>query len=175
MPKKSEEKKELNNEVKKEFNINDYKPEIDSYIKERVDKEASSNMVKFYKKRLRNKNVIIIIDTIIIIVLILFIIYSACFLYYKGYLNNLINNNNNNTEDVVKKDEQQDNTKSLEELSKKYSYLIDKVKIDVNSDYLANFYEGNLTPELKEYLSYRLIDDKKLLLMIYQHILMQVF
>ena len=143
----------------KVFNINDYKQDIDKYVRDRVEKEASSSSIKFYKKQIRNKNVFLIIDTIVIILLIVFIGYSAFYLYTNGYFDKA----NNNTKETSNNNEQsksESSKPSTEELINKYSYLIDKVKIDSNCDYINDFYNGNLTTELKEYLAFKLLDDK---------------
>ena len=146
------------------FNINDYKDQIDKYIKERVEKESSSEAVKFYKKRLRNKNIIILIEFLLILICISSIVVSVVYLYHDGYfnkyelkvknnekpVNNDINNNSN--------DEKKDTKDKLDGLINKYSYLLDDILLDTKCDYLSEFYSGNLTNELKEYLSFQLIN-----------------
>ena len=157
------------NEKEKEFNINDYKDQIDKYIKERVEKEASGNAVKYYKKKVRNKNIAIFIEFIIIVALLCAGAAGLYFFYNEGCLgtiryerkdNSSQNNNSNENNNTENKD---DDKKKLDDLINKYSYLLDNVNIDTKSDYLTEYYSGNLTNELKEYLSYQLINKNNII------------
>ena len=157
------------NGKEKEFNINDYKDQIDKYIKERVEKEASGNAVKYYKKKVRNKNIAIFIEFIIIVALLCAGAAGLYFFYNEGCLgtihyerkdNSSQNNNSNENNNTENKD---DDKKKLDNLISKYSYLLDNVNIDTKSDYLTEYYSGNLTNELKEYLSYQLINKNNII------------
>ena len=148
------------------FDINDYKNEIDKYIKERVEKESSSTLVKFYKKRLRNKTIIILIELLIIIALIGGGVVGCIFLYHDGYFNKydfVIKKTDkpisNETIPDNKETNKDDEKNKLNELVNKYSYLLDNINIDTKSEYLTEFYSGNLTNELKEYLAIQLINN----------------
>ena len=143
------------------FNINDYKSEIDKYIKERVEKEASSESIKYYKRRLGSKTATIIIEFIIILCLLCLSGVECYLLYQEGYFNKY--------ETAIKKNEKPVNTETntetnteeknkLNELVNKYSYLVDNIIIDTKCDYLSEYYGGNLTNELKEYLSFQIIN-----------------
>ena len=154
--------------INKEFNINDYKEDIDKYVKERVEKESSSTLIKFYKKKLRNKSIMIFIEFVLILILLGGGVVGFYYLYNDGYFNKygsiikksekpvnnepINNNNNNNTNN------KQDENDKLESLVRKYSYLLDNVIIDTKTDYLTEFFSGNLTNELKEYLAFQLIN-----------------
>ena len=50
-------KKEIQGKENTVFNLNDYKKEIDSYIKERVEVESASQSVKLLKKQLKSKKI----------------------------------------------------------------------------------------------------------------------
>ena len=138
---------------KKDINIDDYKEQIDKYIKERVEREVASESLKIYKKQLRSKTIISLVKTIIIIILILIIGYGMFYLYKDGYFDNkdiIINND----VPVINVD---DEKSSIDDLKKEYSFLLDNVIMYDNSNYLKDFYNGNLTNELKEYLAFNLI------------------
>lgn len=146
-----------------EFNINDYKDQIDKYIKERVEKEAASNSVKLYKKRLRNKSVVIFIELVIIIALVCSGLFSVYYLYKDGYFQNKFNIINKSSEEKPisnNEENKEENKPSLDELINKYSYLLDNYSLNTKCDYLQDFYAGKLTTELKEYFAYQLIDSK---------------
>ena len=145
----------------KDFNINDYKSEIDKYIKERVEKESASNSVKLYKRQLRNKSIAIFIEFIIIVCLLITGAYCAYYLYKDGYFDNKINildnqksNKPTNNDVPVNKED----GPTLDELVNKYSSLLDNFSIDTKCDYINDFYNGNLTDEIKEYFTYQLFD-----------------
>lgn len=149
----------------KKFDINDYKDEIDKYIKERVEIESASNMVKMYKKQLRDKSLISLIKSIIIILLLCVIVYGVIYLYRDGYFNK--NNNqipviNNDTKKEEEPKKETDDTKSIDELKEKYATLLDNIRIDSKCDYLKDYYDGKLSNELKEYIAFKNIDKEKI-------------
>ena len=145
---------------KDDFNINDYKDQIDKYIKERVDKEAASSAVKYYKKRLRNKSIIIFIEFIIIVGLITAGVFGMIHLYNDGYFiyDIKIQKKENPVNNDVAPENKDDNKVKIDELVNKYSYLLDNLNIDTKCEYLSDYYNGNLSKELKEYLAYQLIN-----------------
>lgn len=149
----------------KKFDINDYKDEIDKYIKERVEIESASNMVKMYKKQLRDKSLISLIKSIIIILLLCVIAYGVIYLYRDGYFNK--NNNqipviNNDAKKEEEPKKETDDTKSIDELKEKYATLLDNLRIDSKCDYLKDYYDGKLSNELKEYIAFKNIDKEKI-------------
>lgn len=158
---KSEINEYIKERIDKEIEIKEYKITIDKYIKDRVEKEATSNNVKFYNKRLRNKSIIIFIETIIIIGLICAGLYSVYYLYEDGYFNN------NNVIEVKKDDlpvvndkpvEKVEPKTTLDDLVNKYANLLDNYNMDTKCDYLNEFYNGELTTELKEFFAFQLLD-----------------
>jgi len=164
-------KEKVEQETKKNINIKDYKDQIDKYVKERVEIESASQSVKLLKKQLHNKKVSSAIKTLIIFLLLCSIGYGVYYLYEDGYFeenkgvkcSNVLSDDNNKTKKnnddkpavVVEED-------TLEDLIKEYGYLVENIKFDANSNYTRDFYNGNLTNEIKLYLSYKLIDDNKI-------------
>ena len=163
-------KEKLNDEAKKTVNIKDYKEQIDKYVKERVEIESASQSVKLLKKQLKSKKISSGIKSFIILCLLACIGYGAYYLYKDGYFdenknekcNCPVNNCKNITPDKdVKPDDSKDkNEVKLSDLVKEYGYLLENIKFDANSNYTRNFYNGNLTDELKEYLAFKLIDEE---------------
>jgi hypothetical protein len=74
--------------------------------------------------------------------------------------------NDKETTTVIEKEEKEEKKEekklTLEELIEKHSYLLDKVVISENSDYIEDYYSGNITNELKHYISLNNIDFKEL-------------
>ena len=68
-----------------------------------------------------------------------------------GSYSSFINNVENSSDKIIN---DKDSYKlSLEDLKKKYSYLLDNIIISDNCDYLSDFYNHNITYELKNYIS----------------------
>ena len=153
-------------EEEKKFDLNDYKGEIDKYIKERVEVESASNIVKVYKKQLRDKSIVSLIKSIIIILLLCIMAYGMINLYKDGYFdkgrnNNPVINNDINTEEK-NNDAKKEDTVDIEELKEKYANLLDNIRIDNKCDYLKDYYDGKLSNELKEYIAFKSIDKEKI-------------
>jgi hypothetical protein len=72
-----------------------------------------------------------------------------------------IEDNNTKQVKVTKTKEENTNTEeepTLDELKEEYSYLLDNIYINENSSYLSDYYNGNLTSELKNYLTLNFLD-----------------
>ena len=159
-------KERLESESKKTINIKDYKSEIDKYIKERVEIESASQSVKLLKKQLKGKKISSFIKSFIILCLLGCIGYGIYYLYEDGYFDDekeakcSCKTNTGKTDDSGKETDKKETKKeeSLDSKISKYGYLIDNIKFDANSNYTRDFYNGNLTNVLKEYLAYKLID-----------------
>ena len=156
-------KEKIESESKKQINIKDYKDQIDKYVKERVEIESASQSVKILKKQLHSKKVASAIKSFIILCLLGCIGYGVYYLYDDGYFDDnkkvtCSSNNNNTNKDVPTTTEPIKTELTLDELKEKYGYLLDNIVFDANSNYTRDFYSGNLTNEIKLYLSYKLID-----------------
>lgn len=169
-------KEKVNEETKKSMNIKECKEEIDKYAKERVEVESSSQTVKSLKKELSSKKVSSGIKSFIILCLLACIGYGIYYLYDDGYFDekkndtkecNCKSSNTNNVVDPGKNGNDPKTIKTpeeeLEDLKKEYSYLLDGIVFDLNSNYTRDYYNGNLTNELKEYLAYKLVDKENVI------------
>jgi hypothetical protein len=167
-------KERVDAESKSKFNINDYKKEIDSYIKERVEVESASQSVKLLKKQLKSKKISSAIKSFIILALLACIGSGIYYLYNDGYFDDNKNNEaecncksakNQDIDNKNNEDKEPDTKKeiSLDELVKEYGYLLDNVTFDANSNYTSDYYNGNLTDEIKEYLAYKLINKDEII------------
>lgn len=138
------------------------KEEIHDYIDSQVKKYFSDEIDKANKKVMRYKNKKIITRDIIILILLIIILYLLHLLYTLNYFNGFINNEKEKSVTVVSQEKEEKKELSLEQLKEKYSYLIDNITISENSSYLNDYYEGNLTDELKLYLTLNNINIDKL-------------
>lgn len=135
---------------------NDLKKDIDNHINEQVNKTIKNELEKNYKKIIKSKNIKIFIKNIIIILLILVIIYLLYLLKEANYFDKYFINNSNkesNNEIIEEKNIEEKEENTLEKLKEQYSYLLNKIYLNESSSYLDSFYEGNLTKEIKTYLT----------------------
>ena len=168
MPKKKAVEVEKKTNKKKENLISDaFKKELNLYIDETVKKSITLELEKNYKRTIREKNIKIIVKNMIITILLLIIVYLVYILNDNDYFDKFFiedNSKEKTTEVVNKKDddkkEVEDKKKepTLEELKKQYSYLLDNIYINENATYVEDYYNGNLTDELKNYLTMNIMD-----------------
>ena len=151
------------------IDIDSLKEELNKYIDESIKRNFNYELEKSYKRTIRDKNLKILIKNIVITVLLLIIVYLVYILNANNYFDKFFveENAKNNTEVIPKKDnntlkveDEKEETKepTLDDLKKEYAHLLDNIYINENSKYLKDYYDGNLTNELKEYLSTNLID-----------------
>ena len=143
---------------------------IQKIVDDKVKKEIVSEIDKANKRVIREKNRKIFYKNIIIIILLAVCVGLTYLLYDNGYFDKYFNkgketvekksSSKKSTSKDSKKDEKKEPT--LDELKDKYGYLINNIYIYENSDYLNEYYDGNLTTELKNYLALNLVDTSKL-------------
>lgn len=153
----------------KEINvdISEIKADLTEYMQNKIDKEVAKAVDKSSKKLIRYKNSIIFKKNIIIIILLIICV----FLGYNLYNLSNININVSTTKKGVQKEElkktekketETDNKENeLENNKKEYGHLIDDIFINDESPYVKDFYKGNLSEEVKLYLSLNSIDEEK--------------
>ena len=175
-------KKKENEELKllpQSANLDGIKNELTEYVDQKIQKivddkvkkEIVSEIDKANKRVIREKNRKIFYKNIIIIILLAACVGLTYLLYDEGYFDKYFNKNGNNVVEKKssnKKNSGKENKKeekkepTLDELKEKYGYLINNIYIYENSDYLNEYYDGNLTTELKNYLALNLVDASKL-------------
>ena len=169
--KESQNVKVQENEIS--IDMSDIKDDLTEYMKDQIDKEVSKSVEKSTKKLIRYKNSVILKKNIIIIILIIICAFLAYNLYKISDISIDIKTNkksNEQKEEVKqtdekqkeKKDDEEDVKEKLEDKKKEYKYLIDDIYIGGDSTYIKDFYEGNLTDEIKLYLSLNKVDDEKI-------------
>lgn len=149
-----------------ELNINELKKEIIDYAEKRIEIEAEQAIKRIEKRILKQKNISIIKKNIIIIILLCLSAYLTYILYGTGYFNKHISTSqeNKNTKDqIITEKKENTEIKKQEELLEKYSYLMNSIEISETSSYIKDYYKGNLTDELKLYLSVNNIEKENLI------------
>ena len=164
MVKKKEIEKEVKKTKKENIDLESLKEELTAYIDKSIKKEFIVELEKSYKRTIREKNKKIIIKNMFITGL-LFIIVCLVFIMNKNnYFDEFfIEDNNPKQVKVTKNKEEKANNEeekepTLDELKEEYSYLLDNIYINENSSYVSDYYNGNLTSELKNYLTLNFLD-----------------
>ena len=172
MPRKNEDvkknKKTKKEEVQKiEVDLDSIKDELYDYTDEMVRKYYLEEIEKINRVIIRHKNKKILFRNFIITLLLLIIVYLLYLLttvnYFSSFSNSVVDSNNQKEEvKIVNEVKEEKKEPTLDELKETYSYLLDKIVINEKSSYLKDFYQGNLTKELKNYLALSNIDFKKI-------------
>lgn len=150
--KKIEENKVIDKKDLKELRI-----EILDYAKERIDIEVENSLKKVEKKIVKRKNIKIIKRDIMIVLLLVLCSFLTYELYDMGFFNKyLVKETANKTESEEKQDKQ-DEVIIKEDLKEKHKHALDNISIKSNSKYINDYYNGNLTNELKLELTLNLI------------------
>ena len=152
--------------IKKEI-----KGELKTYFEEFNERRLLEELDKSNKRLIKEKNHKIIFRDVIILLLIGFILFAGYVMYRKKVIDFLLNKNT--TSEVVKKEEKKEEIKeekeekkeevketTLDDLIKKYGYLLDNYSLGVNSSYLKDFYAGKLTSEIKKEMTINQLNEK---------------
>ena len=173
MPKEKVKKTKKESKEVKEVNLDKIKKEIYAYTDETVRKYYLQEIEKVNKIIIREKNKKILFRNFIITLLLLIIVFLLYLLNSTNYFTRLINPEYKEEEVVnlveSKTNEDKSDSKpeekkepTLSELKETYSYLLKNITINEESSYIKDYYNGNLTSELKNYLALSLVDLKKI-------------
>ena len=147
-----------------DIDVSEIKSELTEYMQIKIDKEISNAMEKANKKLLRHKNSIIFRKNIIIIILLIVCFFLGYNLYSLSNINIDISTTKksekvtNETKEVQKEEDTE-----FEDLKDKYGHLVTNIYINEDSSYLEDYYKGNLTDEIKLYISLNNIENDKVL------------
>ena len=150
-------------EKSENVDLSQIKEELTKYVDEKISSEFIKEIDKTNKKLVKEKSKKVFARDILIVLLLCLSGFLSYELYKTGYFNKFMikvdsgksekeENINNKTEEPKKEEI------SLEDLIKKYGSYLNNIVISENSDYLNDFYEGNLTTELKNYIAFNLIN-----------------
>jgi len=151
-------------ENKNMVNLDDIKDELTDYINIQIKKSFNLELENANKRLIREKNKAIITKNIIILILICLI----GFLLYLLYDNNYFDKYFSSDPEIIKVNEndltenKNEETLKRNELINEYGYLIDNIIINEESIYVNDYYSGNLTTELKNYLTLNMVNFNEL-------------
>ena len=156
---------EITTKISKELEKN-----VSSKINETIKKEFIEEVEKANKKVIREKNRKIVARDIIIILLLLLSGYLTFILYQEHYFDKFFSHssevkekkNETKKEEKEKEEVVEEKGPTLEDLKEKYASLLNPFKISELSIYTNDYYKGNLTNELRNYISLSELDLKNL-------------
>ena len=143
------------------INVEELKKELTDYIDIKIKDGFDEKLENANKKLIREKNKKIIGRNLIILLLIATVVFLVTLLYKSNYFYNSDKDNvsiENNEKDYIKSEILEDNEPTLDELKLKYESLLDNYIISDSSLYIKDYYTGNLTEELKNYLALGSLD-----------------
>ena len=147
---------------------------LEKYVDERVNKVFVDEIRDVNRKLLREKSKKIFIKNIVIIILLLIIGFLVYLLYTNNYFDRFFSNNASAIQSSDKKDsedvkeevkeeikeeiKEEKKEPTLEELKKEYAGYLDKYVLSDTSSYVKDFYNGELTDNLKYYFTLNSMD-----------------
>ena len=157
------------------------KKELSSYVDDKVNKVFIDEIDKANRRLIREKSRKIVWKNIVIIFLLAVIGFLTYLLYSNNYFHDLFSKKIDvvDTEKKDDKEEKKDDVKeddvkptptptptpvptpkkpTLDELKKEYGSLIDNYYVTDSSSYLVDFYGGNLSDDLKKYMTLNSLD-----------------
>ncbi len=162
--------KKVNEE--KTVNLDEIKKELYAYTEETVRKYYLQEVEKANKMVIREKNKKILFKNFTITLLLLIIVFLLYLLNSVNYFAKLANQEYKEENEVVDRTSKKEDVKTdskeekkeptLSELKEAYSYLLNDIIISEESSYLNDYYSGNMTNELKNYLALNIVDLKKI-------------
>ena len=143
--------------------ISKVKEELTDYVNIQIQKNFTAELERANKRLIKEKNKKIMKKNIIILLLLILVGYLVYLLYDNRYFDKYFNteipiNENNRNEEISVEKEQEKEEISLAKLIDEYGHLLNKIEISENSEYIKDYYEGNLTNELKNYLALNNVD-----------------
>ncbi len=138
------------------------KKELQEYIDEQMSKTQLGEIEKANKRLIREKNKKIASKNMIIIILLVIIGGLVFLLYDDGYFDKFIKEEKkSNVENKITTPKKEKEV-TLDDLKDKYGYLLNNIYISDSSNYLEEYYNGDLTTELKNSLALNLVNFDKL-------------
>ena len=160
-------KKIEDNNLSNEIDLDDVKAELRDYVDVQIRIKMKEELEKSNKKLIKEKNKKIFWRNIVIVILTGLVIFLVYLLNSVDYFDKFFLRNNKDTKEVQTEEKQNTEVQekeepTLDELKKEYSYLLDTVSINEESEYVKDYYDGNLTNELKKYLVLNNINFEKI-------------
>ena len=134
-----------------EYINTDVKEDLNKYIEGQVKKEFLDILEKKHRREIKEKNRKLLVKNIIILLLLASTLVLIYILFDEVYYDRFFSDRNNNKEVVENRiiEEEGEEAPSLDELKAEYAYLLDKYEISINSNYLSDLYDKNLSNYLQ--------------------------
>ena len=165
-------KKEVKELPLKEVNLDGIKKELTKYIDDQIKTNFNEEVEKANRRLIREKNKKIVFRNIVILILIGIIGFLLFIMYRNGYFSKILNvgekaeiqekDNKENNSKEEKQEEPKEIKPTLEELKQKYEKLLDPYTITSLCDYKEDLYSGNLSSNLRKYMTLNTIDLKSI-------------
>ena len=141
--------KEIKEEKEETIDLTLIKEELKDYVDIKLKNSFNEELERSNRRLIREKNKKILFRNIVIFVLLVIIGLLLYLMYTNKYFHKFFSDSKSEevVKEEVKKEEEKEEVKeiTLDDLIKKYSYLLDKVNMNEKSDYIKDYYEGNLT------------------------------
>ena len=141
------------------------KQELEEYIDSKIKTSFNEEVDKANKKLIREKNKKIIFRNIIIVLLLVIMGFLTYLLYKDHYFDKFFNHNEKTINEITNDNEpipEKEPKITLQELINKYEKLFDSYFITSKCQYKSDLYTGNLSSELKKYMTLNVIDFKSI-------------
>lgn len=152
------------------------KEELEHYVDEKINKTFIEELDKANRRLIREKSRKIIWKNIVILILLALCGFLLYLLFSNNYFDKYFNKKENESSEQEKKEETHvsptptlnptptitPKVPTLDELKKEYGHLLDNYYVTDSSSYLVDFYSGNLTSNLKKYITLNTFDFDKI-------------
>ena len=142
-------------------NLSDVRTELVEYIDLKVENSVKKEIENNYKKTIRRKNRNIIIKNIIIIFLLLliayllFVVYKKNHEYYKPATEiEVLSREEMNNNSLIDTNEELISEDELSKNINEYGHLVYDILVNEDSVYLEDFYDGKITSDIRNYISF---------------------
>ena len=156
--------------LEKNIDDNKIKEDLEKYVDEKINKTFIDELDRVNRRLIREKSRKIIWKNITILILLAIIGFLLYLLFSNNYFDKYFNKNTK--DDIIEKDEPKKEEKidvtptpsptpkapTLDELKKEYGSLLDNYYVTDTSSYLVDYYSGNLTDNLKKYITLNSLD-----------------
>ena len=155
---------------------NKIKEELEHYVDEKINKSFIEEIDKANRRLIREKSRKIIWKNIVILILLALCGFLLYLLFSNNYFDKYFNKSENESSEQEKKEENDikpsptpnptptatPKVPTLDELKKEYGSLLDNYYVTDSSSYLTDFYSGNLSDNLKKYMTLNTFDFDKI-------------
>ena len=138
---------------------------IEKVVTEKLKKEVFEEIDKANRKVIRYKNWKILIKNIFLLLFFAIICFLVYLLYTQHYFDSYFHVESKKEEVVEKEDTKEEEVvaePTLDDYIREYGSYLDDYSLSDQSTYLEDFYQGNLTDELKNYFALNSINFDKL-------------